>query len=362
MNTVPNNIVNVQFPNLTLPPSGIKEAIVMCFAANLVPLVTSSPGLGKTEIAGEIANDYRLKLIDFRLAQADITDLNGLPKFIIDAKGRERAVFIPFDIFPLEDDELPDHPDGGKYDGWLLLMDELTSAPKQLQAAGYKLILERMVGNHKIHDRCMMMGAGNLASDKAVVHAMSTALQSRLIHIEMRVDHSEWMIWAHRNQIDSRIIGFLEFKQDYLHHFNPDHEDKTFACPRTWWFTHKLIKNIPLLEQKHVPILAGTVSAGVAMEFVQFCRIYLELPKIKDIITIPESCQIPDEPSTKYAMTTVLTDYITDKNAEQIVKYLKRFPVEFHVVTLRMIRLRNNKLMRNPFIQELFRSLGKLAE
>lgn len=357
-----NSSTVAMMPNITLPPSGIKENVILCFEADLVPIVTSSPGLGKTEIANEIADEYRLKLVDFRLGQADITDLNGLPEFFTNEKGKRRATFTPFDNFPLEDDDLPDHPDGGKYDGWLLLLDELTSAPKQLQAAGYKLLLERMVGNHKIHPRCKMMGAGNLSSDRAVVHSMSTALQSRLIHLEMHCSHPEWMVWAHKKMIDSRIIGYLHFKEEHLHLFNPDHDDKTFACPRTWFFSHKLIRNIPLIEQKHTPVLAGTISVGVATEFVQFCRIYLDLPKISDIVAHPTICQVPNEPSTRYAMTTVLSDNINDKNAKEIVTYLQRFPIEFHVVCLRMIRLRNNKLMRNAHIQEMFTSLGKLAD
>lgn len=350
-------------PGLTLPPSGIKANILRCFKANLVPIVTSSPGVGKTDIANEIANEYRLKLVDFRLGQADITDLNGLPRFVKRPDGSERATFVPFDIFPLEGDELPDHPDGGKYEGWLLFLDEITSAPKQMQAASYKILLERMVGTHKIHPKCVMMGAGNLASDKAVVYAMSTAQQSRLIHLELRVDHREWMQWAHRNNIDSRIIGFLEFKPDNLHRFNPEHEDKTFACPRTWFFCDKLIKPAPDVNQDDFPLLAGTVSAGVAMEFIQFCRVYMDLPKIKDIIAHPDICQVPNDASTKYAMTTVLADHIDDKNAKEIVTYLRRFPIEFHMITLRMIKLKKNKLIRTSTdIQQMMTAIGKLAD
>lgn len=355
------NATAIPLPNLRLPPSGIKKNILRCFFAGLVPIVTSSPGMGKTEIATEIAREQRLKLIDFRLGQADITDLNGLPRFVMQSDGTERATFVPFDIFPLATDPLPDHPDGGKYEGWLLLLDEITSAPKQMQAASYKLLLERMVGNHRIHPRCVMMGAGNLSTDRAVVHEMSTAQQSRLIHLELRVDHPEWMVWAHKHSVDSRIIGFLEFKPEYLHRFDPNHEDKTFACPRTWWFAHKLLEDTPVVGQEDVPVLAGTVSAGIATEFVHFCRVYMDLPKIKDIIALPHACQIPDDPGTKYAMSTVLADNIDDKNAKEIIIYLKRFPIEHQVVTMRMVHGRNAKLMRNPHVQEIFVTMGQLG-
>lgn len=362
-NSAQNNNVVQLMPDMRLPPSKTRDFIVRCMFAGLVPMITSSPGIGKSDLARQIANDYRLKLIDFRLAQADITDLNGLPEFYVDEKGRRRCTFTPFDIFPLEDDDLPDHPDGGKYEGWLILCDELTSAIKQLQAAGYKLILDRMVGNHKIHSKVAMMGAGNLATDKAVVHTMSTALQSRLIHCEMRVDHTEWMIWAHHNNVDSRILAYLEFRKDNLHKFDPDHEDKTFACPRTWWFANKLIQGEPVLENIQAgidfkPLLAGTVSTGIAIEFVEFTKIFDKLPKISDIIRDPKTAMVPTESSTKYAMATVIADNIKDTNAKELITYLMRLPVECQVIAMRHLRIRNNKLMRHPAVAELFVKLG----
>ena len=44
--------------------------------AKLVPLLTGSPGIGKSQIYQSIADQYNLKLIDIRLSQADVTDLN----------------------------------------------------------------------------------------------------------------------------------------------------------------------------------------------------------------------------------------------------------------------------------------------
>lgn len=340
--------------NLASPPSKVREMIVACLKAGLVPDVRSSPGVGKSELMASIAEEYRLKLIDFRLGQADITDLNGLPRFTADG----RAEFAPFTNFPLEGDELPDHPDGGKYEGWLLFFDEVSSAPKQLQAAAYKVLLERMIGNRKLHPQVAMTCAGNLESDRAVVHGMSTALQSRLIHLEMRVDLREWMTWAIKHKVDSRILGFIEFKPDYLHKFDPNHQDKTFACPRTWWFVNKLVNGRPI-DNADLPLLAGTISAGVAQEFIQFAKIYADLPKMVDILARPDTAPVPSEPSTKYAMATVIADAFEDKTADKLVIYVKRYPVEFQVVMLRMVHARQPALMRHRAVSTLFQELLK---
>lgn len=338
--------------NFALPPSGVRREVLRCLQAKLVALVRSSPGVGKSDILRSLADEYNLKLYDFRLAQADVTDLNGLPFRTADG----RAAFLPFEDFPLEGDPLPLDDDGNEMDGWLLFFDELTSAPKQLQAAGYKVVLERMIGNRPLHDRVMLVAAGNLDSDKAVTHRMSTALQSRLVHLELRVDHAEWREWAVRAGIDNRILGFLEFKPDYLHQFDPDHQDKTFACPRTWEFASKLV-NRRTIDETDTPILAGTISQGIAMEFVQFAKIYAELPKVSDIIKDPDKAAIPVEPSTKYAMATHLATHFNKQNAKELVTYLSRYPVEFRVICLRLVHLRDESMMRHAAIVQMFQSL-----
>ena len=338
--------------HLTVPPSTARSMIVRCLLAGLVPDIRSSPGMGKSDIVRSIAEEYRLKLIDIRLGQCDITDLNGLPRFTSDG----RAEFAPFTLFPLEGDDLPVDDEGEPLEGWLIFFDEMSSANKQLQAAAYKLILDRMVGQRKLHRKVLMACAGNLETDRAVVHSMSTALQARLIHIEMRVDHREWMNWAIRNNVDNRIIGFLEFKPEYLHKFDPDHQDKTFACPRTWWFANKLITGRKV-GNEDVPLLAGTISAGVAQEFVQFCKIYADLPKIADILKDPVNAKIPEEPSTKYAMVSMIADHFTNSTADDLATYIQRYPVEFRVIMLRMVRQRQPNLMRHKAVSGMFQEL-----
>lgn len=338
--------------HLALPPSKLVEATLRCLYARLTPLITSSPGMGKSDIVRDIAKRERLKVIDFRVPQADVTDFCGLPF----RNDQGKAEFMPFDLFPLEGDDLPSHPDGGTYEGWLLFLDELTSAPKHLQSPAYKLILDRMVGNHKLHERVVICAAGNLAGDKAIVHEMSTALQSRMIHLELRLDHNEWVEWAIKHELDSRVISFLQFKPDLLHRFNPEHTDKTFACPRTWEFTSKLVKNREV-NMQDLPLLAGTISSGVAQDFLSYVQIWNELPKIENIIADPENIVIPHDPGIKFALATVLSERMDNTNVDKLALFLGRLPVECRVLSLRMLRVRNASLMRNTAIQKVFQPL-----
>ena len=54
-----------------------KELIIDAFKAGLVPMLTSNPGIGKSDIIRSIADEFKLKVIDLRLSQCDQVDLNN---------------------------------------------------------------------------------------------------------------------------------------------------------------------------------------------------------------------------------------------------------------------------------------------
>lgn len=308
--------------------------------AKLVPLIAGSPGIGKSGIVKSIADNYNLQVIDLRLSQCDPTDLGGFPTIV-----GEKADYMPMKHFPIKGDPLPK----GK-NGWLLFLDEITSAPPAIQAASYKLVLDRMVGSHELHDNVAIVCAGNLESDNAVVQPMSTALQSRLVHMELVVDPKQWVEWASSNKLDHRIIDYINFKPGNLYTFKPDHTDNTYACPRTWEFASRVLKNVDIEMDIALPMLAGTISEGVAREFLGFCRIYSNLPRLSDILANPISIPVPVEPAVRYALTGSLAHNTNHSNVANVMQFVTRMPVEFQVIFLREVLRQDHTLKSNPTV------------
>lgn len=312
--------------------------------AGIVPMLHGSPGIGKSQIVHQIAQQYGLELIDLRLSQCDPTDLAGFPQ--IDA-ARKKAGYLPMDTFPLEGES----PKAG-YNGWLLFFDEANSAPKAVQAAAYKILLDRKIGQHSLHKNCALVAAGNLETDGAIVEEMSTALQSRLSHIELTVDSDSWVEWAQKSDVHHMITSFIQFKPGQLYTFKADHTDKTYACPRTWEFANRVMKVTEDKPANRLPMLAGTLSEGVAREFLTFVKIYDDLPKPAQIMANPETIKVPSEPSILYALTGTLSHNATPQNFESLMTYIKRLPVEFQVVTMRETIRRNKAMMSHAAVQK----------
>lgn len=313
----------------TVTPRQAKAMSTEIIEAGLVPYLHSSPGMGKSSIMCNVCKDFNLHMIDHRMSTSVPEDLTGLPRF----NERNRAEFVPFeDLFPIVGDEIP----VGK-EGWFIFLDEFPAALKQVQAASFKLILDKMVGQKYLHERVVIAAAGNLMSDKSIVNPLSTAMQSRMIHLEMRVDFVEWLEdVAIAQKYDSRIIAFLSQYNGKLMDFDPKHTEKTFCCPRTWEFMNRLIKG-KVIHDRNAAIYAGTITSGVAAEFIQFCRVYQHMIRLDDVIANPGKVPVPESVDLRWATITMLAEKSTQDNLTKVAEYVERFSLDFRVLFFRMV-------------------------
>jgi hypothetical protein len=316
--------------------------IATAIKAKITPMIHGSPGIGKSQIVYQIAETYNLKVIDLRLSQCDPTDLAGFPQIDL---ARQKAGYVPMDTFPLEGESPPPG-----YSGWILFLDEANSAPKAVQAAAYKIILDRAVGQKALHQHCAIVAAGNLETDGAIVEEMSTALQSRMIHFELISCPIEWRDWASEHLKNHQIPDFIKFKPGSLMTFAPDHTDRTYACPRTWEFGDRLITAEGLDSPDILPLLAGTISEGVAREFLAFCKIYKTLLTVEQIEANPDTVKVPTELSVTWALTGSISQNMTASNASALMKFVSRLDVEFQVITLREVVRKHKPLRTHPAV------------
>jgi len=334
----------------TCTPRQVKKFAIRCMTAGLVPFIQSSPAMGKSAIVKGIAKDFNLKLIDHRLSTSAPEDLSGLPHFRDDGT----ATFAPFDTFPTEDTPLPE----GKQ-GWLLFLDEFNSASKAVQAAAYKLVLDKEIGQKKLHPNVVIVCAGNLSTDRAITNPISTAMQSRLIHLTMELNHGEFMEdVAFKFEWDSRIIAFLNYKPALLHDFRPDHNESTFCSPRTWEFMNKLTKGNEVLVED-APLYAGAITSGVAVDFITFTKVYDSLPQVGVITQDPEGTALPHDSATRYATITHLIEFINEDNIDPLVIYVNRLPAEFKVLFFRGLKVQKPKLCTHPAFRKAMVELNR---
>ena len=79
----------------------------------------------------------------------------------------------------------------------ILFLDEISAAPQSVQAAAYQITLDRVVGEHKLPENCIVIAAGNRVTDRSVAFKMPKALANRLMHFEVDGNFDSWKCNAH---------------------------------------------------------------------------------------------------------------------------------------------------------------------
>lgn len=319
------------------------DCLVDAAKCKVVPFIGGSPGIGKSSVVHRFIQDWKLFPLDVRASTIDQCDVTGFP--MID-KETGKASYIPMDIFPLKGDPVPKG-----FNGWCLFFDELPNGDRGVQKAMYKVILDRLINTTELHEKVVIIAAGNLETDNAFVEAMPTPLQSRMIQLEMIPDADSWLAWAVTAGIDTRITSFIRWKNEMLYTFKPDHTDKTYACPRTWEFANRFMQlrndlSDPILKAN----LAGCLSEPVSMQFLEFCRI--QLPSKETVVNNPLAAPVPEDLAARWAMVGALANWIDQKCLVSILKYLDRLPTEYRAICAKDIGTRKPEVKAEQDFQD----------
>jgi len=152
------------------------------------------PGIGKSSVVRQAAEEEGVDCIDIRLVLLDPSDLRGLP-----VPDDGKAKWLPPSFLP-----------HGDWRG-VIFLDELNVAPPLVQNTALQLVLDRRLGEYELPEGATIIAAGNREME-AFVHRMSPPLLNRFIHIDFEVDNDEWAKWAVQNEITPQIIGLrMEF-------------------------------------------------------------------------------------------------------------------------------------------------------
>ncbi len=290
------------------------------------------PGIGKSSIVAQIAQEKNIGFIDLRLSLLDPTDLRGIPFF--DAKNNA-AIWAPASFLP----------DESQKEG-ILFLDELNTAAPMVQASAYQLILDRKIGEYTLPEGWSIIAAGNRESDRGVVFRMAAPLSNRFIHLEMESSVEDWKVWAVEKGIDSSIIGFISYRPDALFTFDTQNDSRSFATPRTWAYVNEVLSSEPDADLL-MPLIRGAIGEELAAAFLGFRVVASELPDI-DSIMEGECSEVPSEPSALHMLSTALSLRIdqttSSKKLNNLVGYTLKMPGEFAVMIVQDLRAREIEL------------------
>ena len=276
----------------TVTSSQARKSLLRAFNKKRPVFLWGPPGIGKSELVAEIAQELGGYMIDLRLGQMEPTDIRGIPFYNKDSGKMDWA----------EPVDLPTEEFASQYPVVVLFLDEMNSAAPSVQAAAYQLILNRRVGKYFLPDNVVMVAAGNRESDKGVTYRMPTPLANRFIHQEMRVDFPSWQDWAVNNDVHKDVVGYLSFAKQDLYDFDPKSASRAFATPRSWTFVSQFLEDDDVDDDTLMNLIAGTVGEGLAVKFMAHRKVAGRMPKPEDILSGKEKELNVKEVSAMYSL------------------------------------------------------------
>lgn len=333
---------------LTLNPKEVMDLVLNAIRVQDVPYIAGPPAIGKSNVIAQAFEKANLKIIDLRLSQILSEDMTGIPE-----RQGDRAIYLPFEMFPLENDPLPTG-----YDGWGLLLDELPSASEEVLSAAYSLILDRTVGGRKLHKRVAIVAAGNRTSDSAIARELPDTLITRMLPVNMEVHTKSWLKWASspdNKTSNAAVVNFITKYPTMLYSPTPKEsriENETYATPRGW---EKVMKHTNLHEKVNAltvdvednagvktgqqeltakaitapfyHLMLGAVGPLAAKAFKDYYDESMSMPPVWEIAQSPHSVRIPSSIAAKTKLIEELIGYwmaSNEQTRDNVLAYVNR--------------------------------------
>ncbi|WGS65478.1 AAA family ATPase [Marinitoga aeolica] len=254
-----------------MKPSDIKFLSKKIMESGEIPLLWGHFGVGKTDIARDIAKETDRKLIILVISQMEPGDLIGLP-----SKSEDKTVFLKPDWWPEEDNTI-------------IMIDEINRAHRSIRNAIMQLLLDRRIHNHILPEGTWIMAAANPPDDDydQVDLITDPAFMSRFFHLSLNPEVNEWVNWAKKQDVSNEVISFIKEYPEFISNgksvsFRLDLK----PSPRSWYKLSRVLNNLSELEVKeYAYILAsGIVGPEAARTFVNYLEEKSNLPTPEKIL------------------------------------------------------------------------------
>ena len=291
-------------------------------------LVVSSPGLGKTDMVGQIAKKLDADLIMSHPSTEDPTDPKGMP-WCWNEKGVIKADFIPFG-------QIEKLIKADRLTVWFI--DDLGQAAWSVQAPYMQWFGSRRVNGHILNDNVAIIAATNRKSDKAASNGIIEPLKGRSVIYDLTDDIDDWCMWAYQNNILPDIIACLRANSSILCDFKPTSELTNSPTPRTWHKLSNLMSSGKIPDHLEMEVAKGYVGEAAATHYLGFRRIGKSLSGKNSpdyIILHPDDGGIPDSLDALYVICGTLARKASENTMGRLVTYANRLPAEFSVYLIK---------------------------
>lgn len=252
-------------------------------------MLVGKHGIGKSQILTEYYSKKGMQVITLFLGQMnDPGDIIGLPDK--NEKTNKTEFLLPY-WFPTDNKPI------------VLFLDELNRARPEVLQTIMDLTLNRKLAGKTLPEGSRIVSAVNDGIDYQLTE-LDPALVSRFNIYEFDPTVDDWLSWACANNLDHRIISFIQDNPDYLDGDSTYRQEAGLnRTPdrRSWKRASDVMKKYKILTDDKKAIftgIVGQVATRLLFEHVNSHRIpgakQILLEDFEDCITALEDLSVPE--------------------------------------------------------------------
>jgi hypothetical protein len=338
-------------------------------------LMTSAPGIGKTEAAFQQAEalcvqiNQPVGLVHFMLATITSPDVRGfgIPTKAQPGETVPGFIFSRPPWFPVQGNTWVVEPPkrAGDPCTWyrpgtwdedipevgVLFLDEWGQAEDDVKKPAAELLLNGNVGTCELPRGWRVVAASNRVSDRSGVmrELVFTINRRGLMVIDPHMP--TWRAWAERQSDRTRphfmTISFaIKHPEVVFRDTVPEGYDP-FCTPRSLCKMDRDLRAIRSDEEiahDRMPtddvareVAAGWIGSGTAGQYFVHLKYHDELPDIEDIEDDPRSAKLPSGKDAQMVCSYMLAHSLKEENAQPVMRYILRMVPEMQIMAVNII-------------------------
>ena len=291
--------------------------------AELLPInICGQRGLGKSATVRQIAKDLKATICTVSIPSKDLSYFTGLPEFVdaptltqysLSSSSTTKAAVWTASELIVNANHLAD-----KHGRCVLFLDDLHKLTKSTSSVMYQLLLDKSVGDFRLHPKVAIICAQNTSEEAGFV-GVESPINDRLSMMAVEYDHEYWMSHYGR-KLHHFVSSFLKGNANFV--LEPESTSvESAGSPRSWTY---FSNSLELYDEQFIIdnslFLAKQFISPEAAEAFQKHVLYISTIDFTSVVTSRRMQTVADLQFTEKILWPNIIQYVaTAEDAAYII-------------------------------------------
>nr|WP_297173291.1 AAA family ATPase [uncultured Agathobaculum sp.] len=244
-------------------------------------LLMGPPGIGKTQIMQQIADETGVGLVSYTLTHHTRQSALGLPYIEHETfDGQEYAV-TAYTMSEIIASVYREIARTGVREG-ILFLDEINCISETLSPMMLQFLQCKTFGNQQLPAGWVVVAAGNPPEYNKSVREFDVVTLDRVKRIDVEEDFTVWKEYAYRRGVHGAILSYLEIRRDHFYRVEAAADGMQFVTARGWEDLSELMQ---VYESLGLPVDRQVVGQylqlpRVASDFANYLQLYEKYKRV----------------------------------------------------------------------------------